>query len=193
MELISSAFRIAFRDYCSDNLTLSTISNIFLDTGIQRGEISPEKLDTFSGMRRTLVEEHYASLDWTNRRDVEKFLKALSNFLTLYPPKEDHNIRRIIQQEDLIVDGNKVSFSPSKVSSGANVKNLIFAANGPKPEIILLDALNNDIKIVRNEEYCLIYDKPISEQGFLWKDLQDWWIETYQWRDPWSPLANRSY
>ena len=82
MELISAAFLIAFRDYCSDELTLSTINNIFSGTGIQRGEISPEKLVMFSGMRRTLIEEYYASLDWTSRRDVEKFLKALSNFFT---------------------------------------------------------------------------------------------------------------
>ena len=31
-------------------------------------------------------------------------------------------------------------------------KNLIFAANGPKPELVLADALNNDIHIVKNQE-----------------------------------------
>lgn len=57
------------------------------------------------------------------------------------------------------------------------VKNLIFAANGPKPEIVFRDAVNNDIQIVRNGEYCLVFDKPLPKQGLLWKDLLVWWRE----------------
>ncbi len=55
------------------------------------------------------------------------------------------------------------------------VKNLIFAADKFKPEIILRDAVNNDIEIVRNKEYCLVYDQPLPERGLLWKDLVAWW------------------
>jgi very-short-patch-repair endonuclease len=58
-----------------------------------------------------------------------------------------------------------------------NFKNLIFAANGPKPEIILLNATTNEIKIVKNEEYCLIYDRPLTEKGLLWEELVDWWCD----------------
>ncbi len=152
MELLSGAFRIAFRDYCSKNLGLALIHNIFVDTGIQPREIPPERLNIFSGQRRTLVEEYYASIDWTSRRDVQKFLKALGNLFTLYPQKEDHFIRSLLQQEGFIIEGNKVSFAPFKTSSDVNVKNLIFAAKGPKPQIVLVDALNNDIKIVRNKD-----------------------------------------
>lgn len=54
-------------------------------------------------------------------------------------------------------------------------KNLIFAANGPKPEIVLVNATTNEIKIVKNEEYCLVYDKPLTEKGLLWEELVDWW------------------
>jgi hypothetical protein len=192
MELISSAFRIAFRDYCSDDLTLSRIHNIFVDTGMQQGEISPERLYTIRGERRTLVEEYYASIDWTSQRDVQKFLKALSNFLTLYAHEENHSFRRRIQQEGFVIEGNTVSF-PSKVSLGPNVKNLIFASNGPKPEIVLVDALNNDVKIVSNKEFCLVYDRPISEHGLLWRDLLDWWHEEfnnqdYLWQRPYYRL-----
>jgi len=54
---------------------------------------------------------------------------------------------------------------------------LIFAANGYKPEIVLDDALSNRIKIVKNSEYCLIYDKPIKTSGLLWVDLVEWWAD----------------
>lgn len=74
-----------------------------------------------------------------------------------------------------------------------SVKNLVFAANGPKPEIILADAVSNDIKIVENEKYCLIYDKPILDRGLLWKDLLEWWQErqSQSFPDPRSSLLQR--
>jgi len=54
-------------------------------------------------------------------------------------------------------------------------KNLIFASSGPKPEIILTDAIHNDLRVAKNGEYCLFYDQPIPERGLLWKDLVKWW------------------
>ncbi len=57
------------------------------------------------------------------------------------------------------------------------MKNLIFAAIGPKPEIVLDNAVNNDLRIVRNEEYCLVYDRPLAGHGLLWSELADWWAD----------------
>lgn len=58
---------------------------------------------------------------------------------------------------------------------GAPVKNLIFAASGPKPELVLRDAVNNDIEIVKNAEYCLIYDQPLPPEGLTFRHLIEWW------------------
>ncbi|MGI5243380.1 hypothetical protein [Dactylosporangium sp. CA-139066] len=55
------------------------------------------------------------------------------------------------------------------------MKNLIFAAVGSKPEIVLADAVNNDLRIVRHEENCLVYDRPLSTDGLTWRDLTSWW------------------
>lgn len=54
-------------------------------------------------------------------------------------------------------------------------KNLVFASNGPKPEIGFADAINNDIKILSNENSCLVYDRPIRRDGLLWRELVEWW------------------
>lgn len=67
----------------------------------------------------------------------------------------------------------RLEYSVQGVSS--EVKNLIFAANGPKPEIVLGDAIRNEIKIVKNQEYCLVYDRPLLEKGLLLEELVDWW------------------
>ncbi|MHA4772962.1 hypothetical protein L1085_000440 [Streptomyces sp. MSC1_001] len=56
-----------------------------------------------------------------------------------------------------------------------DMKNLIFAADGPKPRIVLPDSIGNAIRIVENEQYCLVYDRPLGEHGVSWADLADWW------------------
>lgn len=58
------------------------------------------------------------------------------------------------------------------------MKNLIFAADGPKPKIVLRDAVNNVIEIVENAQHCLVYERPLAENGLTWQDLVDWWIDT---------------
>ena len=45
------------------------------------------------------------------------------------------------------------------------LKNLIFAAVGPKPRIVLRDAINNVIEIVEGADRCLVYDRPLLPTG----------------------------
>ncbi|MFI6816103.1 hypothetical protein ACIBG7_27115 [Nonomuraea sp. NPDC050328] len=55
------------------------------------------------------------------------------------------------------------------------LKNIIFASKGPKPEIVLRDAINNLVEITKNAEHCLFYDRPLSDTGLSLADLTDWW------------------
>ncbi|WP_306232865.1 hypothetical protein [Agrococcus beijingensis] len=66
---------------------------------------------------------------------------------------------------------------------GTPAKNLIFAANGPKPELVLRDAVNNDIEIVRNGQFCLVFDQPIPADGLSYGKLIDWWRERQGFAD----------
>ncbi|GAA4362565.1 hypothetical protein [Paeniglutamicibacter cryotolerans] len=59
-----------------------------------------------------------------------------------------------------------------------DLKNLIFAANGPKPKIVLLDAVNNDIQITKNAEHCLVYNRSLPADGLSWRALVSWWADT---------------
>lgn len=75
-----------------------------------------------------------------------------------------------------VISGHKI-YRVIRSQSGVSgkVKNLIFAANGPKPEIVFDDAVNNDIRITRNAEFCLVYDQAIPQTGLRWVDLVAWW------------------
>ena len=58
------------------------------------------------------------------------------------------------------------------------LKNLIFAAHGPKPRIVLKDAINNIIDIVEHGDRCLVYDRPLAAAGLSWGELVSWWSKT---------------
>jgi hypothetical protein len=55
------------------------------------------------------------------------------------------------------------------------MKNLFFAADGLKPEFVLGDAINNDLLVVKNGEFCLQYDQPLGAAGLTWDNLINWW------------------
>lgn len=58
------------------------------------------------------------------------------------------------------------------------LKNIIFASTGPKPEIVLQDAMNNVVEITKNAQHCLFYDRPLSDAGLTLRDMTDWWRAT---------------
>jgi hypothetical protein len=102
--------------------------------------------------------------------------------------------RRILEEWD---DQHLLSMVDALGARGVRgeVRNLIFASNGPKPKIILRDAINNVIEVVENEQFCLYSDRPLGEGGLSWADLADWWADTLQTsntdvaaRHLWRPL-----
>ncbi len=69
-------------------------------------------------------------------------------------------------------------YSVRPISQGVigKPKNLIFASIDRKPDLYFSDAINNDIE-VRTPSEVLIYQRNLSHDGLLWKDLVDWWKE----------------
>lgn len=73
---------------------------------------------------------------------------------------------------------DKVVYSVTSLNPGVQgeIKNIIFASKY-KPEIVLGDALNNDIRIIRNQDQCLVYDKNVDNLGISWNQLKNWYDE----------------
>ncbi|MEA5471511.1 hypothetical protein [Spirulina sp. 06S082] len=99
-------------------------------------------------------------------KDEKEAVKILNNSLQYngYEIEKDSLYYKVININDFHNQNSKI-------------QNIIFAANGEKPEIVLLNALTNQIKIVKNEENCLIYDRTIKNHGLLWSELISWWKE----------------
>lgn len=55
------------------------------------------------------------------------------------------------------------------------IKNIIFGAYDGKPDIVISDALTNDIEIVGDSSKCLLYMLPPKSNGLSWHELVTWW------------------
>jgi hypothetical protein len=99
--------------------------------------------------------------------------KSYAARLNVHLAKDGVELRHVEEQSGYPV----YRLIPLRDGVSGRAKNLIFAADGPKPELLLDDAVNNDVKIVANAEFCLIYDDPIPTSGLLWKDLVTWWAK----------------
>lgn len=69
----------------------------------------------------------------------------------------------------------RIKYKVLPVNQGAQepIKNIIFAAKY-KPDIVLDDALANDIRVV-NANGALIYDQGIPSNGITWEELTNWY------------------
>ena len=133
MELIPVALRHNFREFCS-TIVIRQIDDMFLSCGIQRKEASPETLFGISGERRTRVEEYYASLDWTNPADAQKFLHVVSFALVQeYVPLDyKERLRQMYDAAGFQVNGNSIALpayelqtvSSNGASSDAQERNI---------------------------------------------------------------------
>lgn len=136
--------------------------------------------------------EHCGFFGWPDQR-VTKFLESL-----LHPEArtgEEQSLWAAMIADHLSADGffvtqtDRISGHPvfgiRWKSSGVDgkPKNLIFASIGPKPELGFADAINNDITVLRNGEYCLVYERPIPDEGLTWEDLVHWWANR-EGKDP---------
>lgn len=131
--------------------------------------------------------EDYLELLIMNDEGFINFLDQLVHPIVREPLKQQEYIDLL--DSHLINDGFKFFtfthlsgypvYKIHKIQNGVKgaVKNLIFAAVGNKPEIVINDSLNNDIKIVKNKDNCLIYESPIPTEGLSWSELVKWWGE----------------
>ncbi len=99
--------------------------------------------------------------------------------LSLIKPKSEDFLIDLATKVIERYQSDKLKVVLSRFTGGVSgeIKNIIFAANGPKPDLVLTDAVHNTVDIVANAEYCLVYDKPITSKGLLWNDLVSWWKE----------------
>ena len=157
-------FKSEFKEICS-TFYIGQIDDLFSSAGFQNLN---KRHDTRSGE----VEAYYELIDWENSNQVRKFLKVIENVLLqnhyYFKEERKEELRNLCKECGLAVDSNGHNIYLTKQSTNENIKNIIFASNSYKPEIIISDSLTNQIEIVENEDSCLVYNQPIKSHGLLW-------------------------
>lgn len=82
------------------------------------------------------------------------------------------------------VSGNPIFLLQKNVRGvGNEVKNIIFAGIGGKPDIVLEDSLSNTIRIIENGIDCLVYNQAVPSSGLTWGDLVTWWNNSDEYNE----------
>jgi hypothetical protein len=164
MEFISLPFRLEFREFCV-GLVLRQIDDIFQMAEIKSGIIPPDR--NVSGERRRRVEEYYASIDWTNQRDAEKFLTAIGLVLSQsYIPKESKDfLLDLCQKEGWVINGYQIQFPDKAIHEPDDLFKFQFPAGLPfgipKPNFaVTSDGGGQSLKFEMK-----------SGIGIIWKDV----------------------
>jgi very-short-patch-repair endonuclease len=100
-----------------------------------------------------------------------------NRLMTLSAPEVAEMARAVAEQYDDVELGALLAPVGLHGVDG-ELKNLIFAAHGPKPRIVLRDAINNVIEIVEHADACLVYDRALDAAGLSWGALTAWWAES---------------
>ncbi len=183
---------------------LDSLAEIFGETKIKDDPLGFLKTNSLQGK---IFQRYIRNDDWTHAELLTQcgaitcsqkcFFKLLEKLL--HPI-----VRRDKSQAELAITLNQIlkkdgfSVRPVTTQSGYQIygvmrvnsgvdggmKNIIFASTGEKPEIIIRDAVNNDIEITKHADKVLIFDKSLPSNGsLLWNDLLGWWMDKHNFSD----------
>lgn len=174
MNFALELFKEKFKEFCC-LYSKYHIDNWFTEAGFTKIDSESSKI------KREHINDYYLRINWNNTSEIEKFLKVVQKVLlyatNVVPEDSKEHLSQLCQECGLEVDSNGYTVYLAPKSGHNNIRNIIFASNRYKPEIIFSDSLNNDIELIRNEEYCLKYNRPIHTHGLLWTELIEWWKE----------------
>lgn len=163
MESIPLNLRLEFREFCV-GLYLSQIDDIFQMSGIELGKAERE----FNGARRSQVEDYYASIDWTDPADIQKFLTVLGLVLSQsYLSNENREfIENLCTQSGLTVEGNQVKL-PKSASHNESIDLFIQQFPGGLP----FGQKKPDLAVTASKGTQSLKFEMASGIGILWQDV----------------------
>ena len=124
------------------------------------------------------------SFKYISDNSVIKFLEKMVNPETRIGEEQEQYVKGI--NEIISADGFELAVSGKtsneliykvyrKNTVCGNMKNLVFAPLGKKPDIVIDDAIGNELKIVGDTNNCLLYNFEPNSDGLSWKTLVRWW------------------
>ena len=159
-----------------EGISWMAMANLFSDQKAK--PMSPKRISVSKFLREIGIAE------WPDKR-LFLFIE-----LIVHPEVQPLDAqKRLVARINTILESDNFELKQEGVESGIPVykvrqkrvgvlgtpKYIIFASTGPKPDIVINDALNMDIQVVRFADKCLIYDQPPPQEDLTWETLLEWW------------------
>lgn len=181
-----------------DQPVLATLERIF---GSQA--VSGEYLRPTSSRAGPITQWYIKNDDWSHQELLEHcgalecpqttFFKLIEEILHPLSRRDTEQLRlaesisQCLRRDGFAVQATNAEsgypiFEVVRATAGVRgpMKNLIFASIGAKPELVIRDAVSNDVEIVKNAHQVLVFDRPLPSSGMLsWAVLQAWWAELH--------------
>lgn len=151
--------------------------SFLLDSIIDYISLSDEQFCFFLEQYVNPNVHHYR---WSSEEECRELIHN-SELVELINKYIEHDSFKLVIK-DSIGDKDFYTCVSTRVGVQGQVKNIIFAAKY-KPEIVFDDALNNDIRITKNEHQCLVYNRAIPANGLMWNDLVSWYADEMEVKD----------
>ena len=183
MEYISLDLRLEFREFCV-GLVLRQINDIFQMAGIEPSQAKRN----VGGERRSRVEEYYASIDWTDLTDVQKFLKVIGLVLSqaYISNDEKEHVRNIGTQAGLTVEEYQV-----KLPEGTSHKEIDDLFIQQFPGGLPFGLAKPDFSVTASEGSQSLRFELKSGIGIIWRDVYpDFDFPTFQTACGINPATN---
>ncbi|MEN6356111.1 MAG: abortive infection family protein [Armatimonadota bacterium] len=110
-DIVSKATRAEFREWLV-GFYLREIEDIFNAAGV---ECDSDYEPCISGMRRSLVEQYYHSVDWTNWKQVQPVLDAYEQIMIHMPEDKRGNCEKLLLRDGLQFDGIRIARVQNRV------------------------------------------------------------------------------
>lgn len=166
-----------FKDWNYDQLFYSEL-NLLSVTDNQFADFCREYMNpVFQRTQRKQDEYYEPYIEYLNPKCLEAINAGLELAdLELVPDSHNEGFYKV---------RNKIAFPNEPI------KNIVFAANRTKPDIVVDNALENSVKIVDAGD-ALVYKDGISEKGLSWLDLAKWYKQ-FESEDTENKLAERLF
>ena len=177
-------------DFLSFIWNMTDIPDIFIGTTVGEEIMSAVKYDKTMSYKELL----------TNRLEVkylpdETFVKFLECLVKPEVREGDEQkkyvqgINGIIKEDgyELYISSQKsgvphYSIGKRRIVEG-ELKNLIFAPVGQKPDITIENSISNELRLIGDTDNCLFYNFEIGADGLQWNTLVEWWKENNKEND----------